>query len=198
MKRLRPAFVVTCAAVSACSSEPPEIHSNPPRPEIYSNPPPLEVSASASAEPTSTAAVVATATPSASATPATPTTRKRVGKSDTVKEWVQAGPVKGPIKSLHPQDDKGRTILVGDDNFCFVQSPKAGPPPKDLPPGVPIPMDRTLVDCPELFDDPAWDDRRSGWTLAMDEGTKTCLFQSLGGNPPPPNMKAKCPTPKKK
>ncbi|MBK6517361.1 MAG: hypothetical protein IPM79_10955 [Polyangiaceae bacterium] len=200
MKRLRPAFVVTCAAMSACSSEPQQV--------IFSNPPHTLVpptasataEASASAAPTASVATTSSAEPSASASalPPSPTTRKRVGKADTVKDWVQAGPVKGPIKSLHPQDAQGRTILVGDDNVCFVQVPKAGPPPKDLPPGVPTPMDRIQLDCPEIFDDPAWDDRRSGWTLAIDEGTKTCLFQPMGGNPPPPNMKAKCPVKKKK
>jgi len=173
MKRLRPAFVVTtCAAIVACSSE--QQHRNPP--DITYDPPPQELTGDATATP-----------------PGPEALRKRNGKSDTVKEWKQAGPTKGPMKVLHPSDASGRTIFVADDNACYIEEPKKDAPREPLPTGMPPPVDRITVDCPAIFDDPAWDDHRTGWVLAVDEGTKECVFMPRAGNPPPPNLKATCP-----
>lgn len=192
MRPLTPAFVVTVA--TACSAP------------TTTNPPPLETgtnTASASATAGEKVAGTATASASPSATAASAIAsvdakpkRKRVGKDAISKEWKPAKST-GPYEYLHPADAEGRTILVGDDNSCYVETPL----PEDIgvprPTGAPPPMKRTLVDCPELFDDPAWDDHRNGWTLARETQSKKCVFLPQGGNPPPPPLEATCPRPAK-
>ncbi len=191
MRPLTPAFVVTVA--TACSGP------------TTTNPPPLETgtnTASASATAGEKVAGTAAASASASTTVAIASVdaklkRKRVGKDAISKDWKPAKST-GPYESLHPADAEGRTILVGDDNSCYVETPL----PEDLgvprPTGAPPPVKRTLVDCPELFDDPAWDDHRNGWTLARETQSKKCVFLPQGGNPPPPPLEATCPKPAKK
>ena len=62
------------------------------------------------------------------------------------------------------------------------------------PPAGPIPwVTETLTDCPPIFDEPAWDDRRSGWELEADEKNTSCFLSFVHGNPPPADIAAKCP-----
>lgn len=202
MKRLRPAFVITSVVLAACSSD--HTHANPPPPSSETASATATASdlptATATVEPTASATAPVTASASASAVAEPPKTRQRVGKTDVKKEWAAAKPIKGKIKSLHPQDAEGRTIFVNDENFCFVESPKKAAKPSltegtDAGPE----MEKVYVDCPEIFDDPAWDERRTGWSLVQDETTKQCMFTPKGVTPPPPNQAAKCPAaPKKK
>jgi len=115
--------------------------------------------------------------------------RKREGKR-TVSETSESATVSGgALVSLHPKDGQGRTIYVRDDNSCFVETPKEGDPPPRTDGWV----NNVPVDCPPLFDDPAWDDRRSNWELKKDEKANECLFDYIRGNPPPASVKATCP-----
>ena len=114
--------------------------------------------------------------------------RPRHGAS-TTQEGEVAAPREGDAVSLHPKDANGRTIFVDNGNHCYVEIPLEGKPPPRTEGWV----TPSYVDCPPVFDDPAWDARRSGWELKMDTKTRQCFFDPVRGNPPPPDMRASCP-----
>lgn len=141
--------------------------------------------------------VVTTTLTAACSTPAhtTPITtsyeglRARQGATSTKDESDPAAPREGNAISLHPKDSNGRTIFVGNNNHCFVEVPREDKPPPRTDGWV----DPSYVDCPPIFDDPAWDARRSGWELKMDEKSRQCFFEAVRGNPPPADVRAACP-----
>jgi UDP-N-acetylmuramate: L-alanyl-gamma-D-glutamyl-meso-diaminopimelate ligase len=84
----------------------------------------------------------------------------------------------------------GAGAALGEASPAFVARHRRSraPRPGNATPATPSPCSRTARSAAST----------RSCTLAIDEGTKTCLFQPMGGNPPPPNMKAKCPVKKKK
>jgi len=144
------------------------------------------------------ALVVTTTLAAACASDAAPTTpvnvsfeglRPRQGASTTQEQSEPEAPREGNAISLHPKDANGRTIFVNDNNHCYVELPREGTPPPRTDGWV----TPSFVDCPPVFDDPAWDARRSGWELKMDEKSHQCFFEAVRGNPPPPDVPASCP-----
>jgi hypothetical protein len=142
--------------------------------------------------------VVTTTLAAACASDATPTKpivtsfeglRPRQGAASTQEQSEPAAPREGSTVSLHPKDPDGRTIFVHDNNHCFVEVPREGTPPPRTDDWV----DASYVDCPPVFDDPAWDALRSGWELKMDEKSRQCFFEPVRGNPPPADVRASCP-----
>ena len=144
------------------------------------------------------ALVVTTTLAAACASDAAPTTpvnvsfeglRARQGASTTQEQSEPEAPREGNAISFHPKDANGRTIFVNDGNHCYVELPREGTPPPRTDGWV----TPSFVDCPPVFDDPAWDARRSGWELKMDDKTHKCFFEAVRGNPPPPDVPASCP-----
>jgi hypothetical protein len=115
--------------------------------------------------------------------------RPRQGATSTAERRETAAAREGNAVSLHPKDREGRTVFVSNNNHCFVEVPREGKPPPRTD-GWVVP---SFVDCPPVFDDPAWDALRSGWELKMDEKSRQCFFEPVRGNPPPADARANCP-----
>lgn len=167
-KRIRPAFVVTLAALApvACQKQTPR-----------ENPPPLSATV-----PTTTT------TGGAETTPRTGV-KRRVVRDPLPPQHVQyAGHVDyAKAKRLNPHGAENRTIMTDKDGGCYIQvlidpSAPIGPPGSGLR--------AEPVDCPDVMQDPAWDTCLHGDLLRTASGDCVC---QRNGNPPPPPSKAECP-----
>jgi hypothetical protein len=180
LRKLAPSFVVTTVALGAgCHSSPSDLPSmNPPaptdpaptpRPTINANPPPLQPTATAPPKPTA----------------------KRKRTTDAGRAWSASAPVDwSDLQPLNPTDAQGRTVYAAMDDTCYVEVPMK-PPYPPMPTGSRY-VDTVAVDCPAAMNDPAWD-TCDGSTLSRSKAKGECYCLPMGGNPPPPPVKNRCP-----
>lgn len=174
LRKLAPSFVVTTVALGAgCRSTPTDLPpTNPPAPtEPTATPRPINVNPP----------------PPATAKP----TAKRKRTTDAGRDWSAAATVNwGDLQALNPTDAQGRTVYAAMDDTCYVEVPMK-PPFPPMPTGARA-VQSIPVDCPAAMDDPAWD-TCDGSTLSRSKAKGECYCLPLGGNPPPPPLKNRCP-----
>ena len=114
--------------------------------------------------------------------------RKVTNKEPSRGKWADdSGPAFAGARQ-NASDAKGRPIYAfGDTCSVEVNPPRRQPPPM-MPTGASY-QEFDDVDCPEEYDDAAWDECR--WTLTRAGATCYCLPN--GGNPPPPPSIVTCP-----
>jgi hypothetical protein len=172
--RIRPAFVVTLAALApaACQKQP-----------THTNPPP----------PTATATTddpLATPTQTETANTPPPGGKKtRTVRSPIPPQFEQYGGHMdyAKVKRLNPHGFENKTILTNNQGGCYV-SVLIDPKGPIGPPGTGLRAEP--VDCPDVMQDPAWDTCLHGELLKTANGDCACERM---GNPPPPPSKAECP-----
>ncbi len=176
---LRPAFVITVAAVAqlaACDRE-----------TVTENPPPPQWATSGTATALAPAASSSALhdNPPAVLT-ADPTKTKRVVRAPLPKT-LPYGKLAPAGIAINPRSE-GRTIYARADGHCYVKVPPnpAAPKPKSKHPPQPV----ALVNCPDAMQDPAWDTCLDGRMRKL--GDDDCLCR-IDGNPPPPPWRADCP-----
>jgi hypothetical protein len=175
LRRLAPSFVVTTVALTGgCHSSPGDVPpTNPPAPTVL--------------PPTNPPAPVPTPTP----TPVAKATAKRKRTTDAGRDWSAAATVNwSDLQTLNPTDAQGRTVYAAMDDTCYVEVPMK-PPYPPMPSGARA-IETIPVDCPSAMDDPAWD-TCDGSTLSRSKAKGECYCLPLGGNPPPPPLKNRCP-----
>ncbi len=165
-QRMRPAFVVTLAALAPIACQ---------RQTETSNPPVPRATSTASAETTNE-------TP-----PKTGWKHRSVRNPLPAEEQLESQPDYSKVKRLNPHGAENRTIMTSADGSCYVEVQK-NPDGPIGPPGTGLVAKG--VDCPDLMQDPAWDTCLNGDLARTEKGD--CFCERMG-NPPPPPMKAECP-----
>jgi hypothetical protein len=171
--RIRPAFVVTLAALAPIACQKQQPHGNPPPPtatttigkvpsttntdEVSANPPPIRTTREVR-------------------DPLPPQHEQYKGQVDYAK-----------VKRLNPHGRENRLIMAAKDGTCFIQVP-IDPSAPIGPPGTGLRSEQ--VACPDVMQDPAWDTCLYGDILRLESGD--CVCERMG-NPPPPPSKAECP-----
>lgn len=169
---IRPAFVVTLAALAPVACQKQQPHGNPPPPTA-----------------TTTIATVpgTTNTDEVSANPPAIRTRKVRDPVPPQYEQYKGNVDYAKVTRLNPHGRENRVIMAAKDGSCFIQVP-IDPSAPIGPPGTGLRSEQ--VSCPDVMLDPAWDSCLYGDILRLESGD--CVCERMG-NPPPPPSKAECP-----